>query len=134
MYWSQTESSKCSLDSLSFHPRRPFTVIRGSRSQVDASDSAHLYRRRPRNKKVRPRHTHAHKQCRDTIYAVRRVYSAGAQWLLPSPVSHWLASAFTRRFRTPPPPPPHLFPQISLLKRRRCGGAQYAPRSWREQS
>eukprot|EP00964_Phaeocystis_antarctica_P153215 scaffold121381_cov63-Phaeocystis_antarctica.AAC.1 len=25
MYWSQTESSKWSLDSLSFHPRRPFT-------------------------------------------------------------------------------------------------------------
>eukprot|EP00964_Phaeocystis_antarctica_P011211 scaffold6169_cov34-Phaeocystis_antarctica.AAC.2 len=24
MYWSQTESSKWSLDSLSFHPRRPF--------------------------------------------------------------------------------------------------------------
>ena len=24
MYWSQTESSKCSLESLSFHPGRPF--------------------------------------------------------------------------------------------------------------
>ena len=30
MYWSQTESSKWSLDSLSFHPRHPFTVKKHS--------------------------------------------------------------------------------------------------------
>eukprot|EP00964_Phaeocystis_antarctica_P157570 scaffold127827_cov27-Phaeocystis_antarctica.AAC.1 len=27
MHWSQTESSKCSLDSLSFHPRHPFINV-----------------------------------------------------------------------------------------------------------
>ena len=66
----------------------------------------------------RPRHTHTH-----TIYAVRRVFSAGAEWLHPSPRS---LTGWHRRHspcqRSPTPTPTYL-PQSSLLDQ--------ATRAWR---
>eukprot|EP00964_Phaeocystis_antarctica_P145778 scaffold111891_cov64-Phaeocystis_antarctica.AAC.6 len=53
MYWSQTESSKCSLDSLSFHPRHPFNEDLNSPKQKadahvrDISDISGEWRRVP---------------------------------------------------------------------------------------
>ena len=82
------------------------------------------------------RNTHTH-----TIYAVRRLYSAGAQWFYPSPVAPvGLSDRHSRRVRTPPPQthphpspnPPSECPQISQLAQaaRACGGAQCPP-EWR---
>ena len=73
----------------------------------------------------RPRHTHTH-----TIYAVRRVFSAGAEWLHPSPVSHGMAHRRHSPCQRSPTPTP---PRISLrsacaIKPHARGGAQYAPR------
>ena len=80
----------------------------------------HACRWPPKRERGRPRHTHTH-----TIYAVRRVYSAGAHPLasLPSPVSHRLASASLAVSEpNPPPSPTPLFPRISLRKRHWRGG------------
>eukprot|EP00964_Phaeocystis_antarctica_P005903 scaffold3214_cov33-Phaeocystis_antarctica.AAC.2 len=38
MYWSRTESSKWSLDSLSFHPRRPFSLDNATPSALVISE------------------------------------------------------------------------------------------------
>ena len=90
----------------------------------------HAFRRPPKRERGRPRHTHTH-----TIYAVRRVYSAGAHPVAspPSPVSHRLASAslaVSEPIPAPPAPPHLLFPQVSL----RASGAAptVSPPEWRE--
>eukprot|EP00964_Phaeocystis_antarctica_P030827 scaffold17436_cov24-Phaeocystis_antarctica.AAC.1 len=45
MYWSQTESSKCSLDRLSFHPRHPFTGVAVTLASYDATRRIEALRR-----------------------------------------------------------------------------------------
>ena len=71
--------------------------------QYNLCRRTHAFRRPPKRERGRPRHTHTH-----TIYAVRRVYSAGAHPVAspPSPVSHRLASA-SLAVSEPTPPQPH---------------------------
>ena len=77
----------------------------------------HAFLRPPEWERGRPRHTHTH-----TIYAVRRVYSAGAhtQWLRPPrrSLTGWLRRHSPCQNRPPPSPTHLLFPRISLRKRR----------------
>eukprot|EP00964_Phaeocystis_antarctica_P012254 scaffold6774_cov66-Phaeocystis_antarctica.AAC.5 len=54
----------------------------------------------PQKKRAPEAHAHTH-----TIYAVRRVLSAGAEWLHPSPVSHRMAPASLAVSEIPHPHP-----------------------------
>eukprot|EP00964_Phaeocystis_antarctica_P153133 scaffold121265_cov45-Phaeocystis_antarctica.AAC.2 len=68
----------------------------------------HACRRPPKRERGRPRHTRTH-----TMYAVRRVYSAGAHPVAspPSPVSTPVGFGVTRRVRTEPPHPSFSSPE-----------------------
>ena len=94
-----------------------FLASSGSTLGHGPTTRTHACRRPPKRDRGRPMHTHTH-----TIYAVRRVYSAGAHPVAspPSPVSHRLASASLAVSEPNPsnPTPPHLpFPRVSLHKR-----------------
>ena len=82
----------------------------------------HAFRRPPKRERGRPRHTHTH-----TIYAVRRVYSAGVHPVVspPSPVSHRLASASLAVSEPTDPQPTFSSPESACVQAARACGLKF---------
>eukprot|EP00964_Phaeocystis_antarctica_P108449 scaffold73038_cov60-Phaeocystis_antarctica.AAC.1 len=82
------------------------------------------FRRPPKRERGRPRHTHTH-----TIYAVRRVYSAGAHPVVspPSPVSHRLASASLAVSEPTDPQPTFSSPELACASGTGVAAATVSP-------